>query len=177
MHTRIVCLLLAASTLGAQTSKPAAAKNAVGNDVRMLWRQSADYLAQSAAAMPESSYAFRPTASVRTFGQLIGHVAGSQYTFCATAMGVKAPAEDEIEKTRTTKGALIEALTQSTAYCEKAYAQADAAAGATVDVFGSPGTKRYALMLNATHNFEHYGNVVTYLRMNGLVPPSSQRGQ
>jgi uncharacterized damage-inducible protein DinB len=175
MFTRALCLLLAASSLGAQATKSAAApESPVGNDVRALWLQSADYLARAAAAVPESTYSFRPTPAVRTFGQLIGHVAGSQYAFCATAMGQKAPAEDEIEKTRTTKGALIEALTQSTAYCQKAYAQSDVAIGATVDVFGSPATKRYALILNATHNYEHYGNVVTYMRMNGLVPPSSQ---
>lgn len=176
MFIRALCLLLAASTLGAQSSTSAAAgENPVGNDVRAMWLQSADYLARAAAAMPESTYAFRPTSSVRTFGQLIGHVAGTQYTICATALGDKAPAEDEIEKTRTAKAALVEALTQSTAYCQRAYAQSDAAVGASVDLFGSPGTRRKALILNATHNFEHYGNVVTYMRMQGMVPPSSQQ--
>jgi uncharacterized damage-inducible protein DinB len=144
------------------------------DDLRSMWLRSADYLAKSAAAVPESSYTFRPTASVRTFGQIIGHVAGSQYAICAMALGDKAPAEDEIERTRTTKGALIEALTQSTAYCQKAYAQSDAAVSATTDVFGSPGSRRSALLLNATHDFEHYGNVITYMRMLGMVPPSSQ---
>jgi uncharacterized damage-inducible protein DinB len=174
MIARALCLLGVASALGAQT--PARAENPVLNDVRASWLQAADYLAKSAAAVPESSYTYRPTASVRTFGQIIGHVAGSQYAICAMALGDKAPAEDEIEKTRTTKGALLEALTQSTAYCQKDYAQSDAAVRAETKVFDSPGSRLSALMLNTTHDYEHYGNVITYMRMLGMVPPSS-RGQ
>jgi uncharacterized damage-inducible protein DinB len=173
MITRAICLLAIASTLGAQA--PAArAENPVVGDLRDMWLRSADYLTRAAAAVPESSYTYRPVATVRTFGQIIGHVAGSQYAICAMALGEKAPAEDEIEKTRTTKSALIEALTQSTQYCQKAYTQSDAAVGATTDVFGSPGSRRSALLLNTTHDFEHYGNVITYMRALGMVPPSSQ---
>jgi len=172
MIIRVLSLVCLASTLGAQTvTRPA---SPVVDDLRAMWLRSADLLAKSAAAVPESSYAYRPVQTVRTFGQIIGHVAGSQYAICAMALGEKAPAEDEIEKTHTTKGALIEALTQSTAYCQKAYAQSDAAVGGTTDVFGSPGSRRSALVLNATHDFEHYGNVVTYMRALGMVPPSSQ---
>jgi uncharacterized damage-inducible protein DinB len=170
----LCCLFLAASTLGAQSSKAAATENPVSNDIRALWRQSANYLARSAAAVPESSYTFKPTAAVRSFGAIIGHVAGTQYLLCAVALGQKAPAEDEIEKTRTTKASLIEALNQSTETCQKAYAQSDAQLNGAAEVFGSPGTRRSALMLNATHNFEHYGNIITYMRVMGMVPPSSQ---
>jgi uncharacterized damage-inducible protein DinB len=173
MIIRALCLLCVASTLSAQA--PAArAENPVVNDLRSTWLRSTDYLARAAAAVPDSSYTYRPVPTVRTFGQIIGHVAGSQYAICAMALGDKAPAEDEIEKTRTTKGALIEALTQSTQYCQKAFAQSDAAVGATADVFGSPGSRRSALLLNATHNYEHYGNIITYMRALGMVPPSSQ---
>jgi uncharacterized damage-inducible protein DinB len=173
MIARALCLLLVASSLEAQASA-ARAENPVVRDVRGMWQQTADYLARSAAAVPESSYTFRPSPSVRTFGQIIGHVAGSQYAICAMALGDKAPAEDEIEKTRTAKGALIEALTQSTAYCQKAYAQSDAAVLTATKVFDDPGSRLSALLLNASHDAEHYGNIVTYMRVLGLVPPSSQ---
>jgi len=169
----LCCLLLVATALGAQ-SPNAAAENPVGNDIRALWRQSTNLLARSAAAVPESSYKFKPTPAVRSFGAIIGHVAGTQYLLCAVALGQKAPAEDEIEKTRSTKGSLIEALNQSTETCQKAYAQSDAELNGAVEVFGSPGTRRSALMLNSTHNYEHYGNLITYMRMLGMVPPSSQ---
>ena len=173
MIARALCLLLVASTLEAQAAT-ARAQNPVVHDVRALWLQSADYLVKSAAAVPESSYTFRPSPSVRTFGQIIGHVAGSQYAICAMALGEKAPAEDAIETTRTTKGALIEALTQSTAYCQRAYAQSDAAVVKPTKVFDEPGSRLSALLLNASHDSEHYGNLVTYMRVLGMVPPSSQ---
>jgi uncharacterized damage-inducible protein DinB len=167
------CLLLLAGTVGAQSPATASAPSVMG-DVRQLWRQGASYVERSATAMPDSSFAFRPTASVRTFGQLIGHVAGTQNMICAIALGEKVPAEDAIEKTATTKAALLQALKESSEYCARAYAMSDASVGGMVDMFGSKWTKRGALMLNATHNFEHYGNIITYMRMNGLTPPSSQ---
>lgn len=175
MITRTLALLLLASSLGAQApAKKSSAANSVVGDIRQYWMQSSGYLQRAAEAVPESTYAFRPTPAVRTFGQLIGHVAGSQYAICAMALGVKAPAEDDIEKSRTTKASLVQALKESNAYCAKAYAQSDAAASAMTTVFDSPATRRSALVLNATHDAEHYGNVITYMRINGMVPPSSQ---
>jgi len=169
----VFCLLMLAGTLGAQTAAKASAPSVMG-DLRQLWRQGTDYVGRSAAAVPDSAFAFRPTASVRTFGQIIGHVAGTQNMICAIALGEKVPAEDAIEKTATTKAALVQALKESNTYCARAYAMPDAAVGGMVDLFGSKATKRSALMLNATHNFEHYGNIITYMRMQGMVPPSSQ---
>ena len=81
-------------------------------------------------------------------------------------------AEDAV-KART-KQELIDALKKSNADCDKAYAQTDAATGAQVDIFGEQHSRLYALIMNATHDGEHYGNLVTYLRMNGMVPPSSK---
>ena len=65
-------------------------------------------------------------------------------------------------------------MKSSNAYCAKAYAQTDAASAATVDLFGAPHSRLFTLLENATHDNEHYGNLVTYLRMNNLVPPSSK---
>jgi uncharacterized damage-inducible protein DinB len=112
---------------------------------------------------------------VRSFGQLIGHVAGAQYLICAAAMGEPAGAEDDIEKSRTAKADLVAALKASTEYCARAYQQTDASAQQATKLFGQQQTRLYALTLNATHNAEHYGNLVTYLRINGMVPPSSRQ--
>ena len=175
MITRALCLLLLAGSLGAQApAKKSVAPTTVMGDLRKLWQESTDYLVRSAAAMPESTYAFQPTPAVRTFGQLIGHVAGTQNTLCALALGEKAPAEDEIEKSHTTKASLVQALKESNDSCVRAYAQGDAAVGRQTVAFGERQSRRAVLMLNTTHNFEHYGNVITYMRMNGMVPPSSQ---
>ena len=139
-----------------------------------LWEQVTNYIAQSADDMPEATYAYRPTPEVRTFGQLIGHLAGAQNSFCASALGEKVPNEDEIEKTHTTKASLAQAFRESNTYCARAYAQSDAVAGAPADFFGQPQTRLYILLENLAHDNEHYGNIVTYLRLNGIVPPSSR---
>ncbi|MEP6992005.1 MAG: DinB family protein [bacterium] len=141
-------------------------------DIRAHWRIQSGYVLQSAMDVPEDKYGYKPTSAVRSFGELFAHVAGSQAMFCAIALGEPAPAEDAVKA--TSKAALIEALKQSNAYCDRAYAQTDAAAMAMVDVFGEQHTRLYALMMNATHDGEHYGNLITYLRMNGMVPPSSR---
>lgn len=160
-------------------SSPALAQKAPAADagvaaIRAQWEAQSGYLLRAAEQVTESDYAFRPVATVRTFGQLIGHVAGSQNAICAMALGEPEKAEDDIEKSMTTKAQLVAALRASSEYCRRAYAQTDAAAAAEATVFGDKSTRIAALALNAVHDGEHYGNVVTYLRIKGMVPPSSQ---
>lgn len=168
-------LSLAAAPVAAQDSAPAPGANPHVGAVRALWQQMTDYITASAEQAPDSLYAYQPTPEVRTFGQLIGHVAGAQYMFCAAALGDSARAEDDIEKSRTTKAELVQALKESTDYCNRAYAQTDAATLQPLNLFGAERNRFFALTINATHNAEHYGNLVTYMRSNGMVPPSSQR--
>jgi hypothetical protein len=94
--------------------------------------------------------------------------------FCAIALGVKPPAEDAVEKSAKTKAALVQALKESNDYCARAYNQTDAAAAASVELFGAQRSRLYTLLENATHDSEHYGNIVTYMRLNKMVPPSSR---
>lgn len=170
---RILCLALlaVAAPLGAQSVPgPVATSNAV-------WSSAIGYIIKSAEQTPESLYSYKPTPEVRSFGQLIGHVAGAQYVFCAAVLGDKAPGEGDIEKTKTSKADLVAAIRASTEYCKKAYKVTNATAQQKTKLFGSDQTKLHVLMSNATHDAEHYGNIVTYLRMNHIVPPSSQPGQ
>lgn len=130
----------------------------------------------AAEEWPEADYGYKPVATVRSFGELVAHVAGTQDMICAAALGEPASAEDAVEKTATTKDAIVAALKASTEHCAKAYAMTDAQGVDSVSLFGGTYTKLGALALNAVHDGEHYGNVVTYMRMKGMVPPSS-RGQ
>ena len=141
---------------------------------RDQWKAMTTYIARAADQMSEADFAFRPVASVRTFGQMVGHVAGSQRMYCAVALGEKPPAENAVEKSATTKAALVQAMKETTSYCERAYAQSDAQAAAAATVFGQKTTRLGVLVQNAAHNAEHYGNIVTYMRIKGKVPPSSQ---
>lgn len=172
-----VIAIAAASPLAAQAgvAAPVPADHAVAS-ARNPWRQISGWILQAAKDMPADKFTYKPTPEVRSFGQLVAHVAGSQYMFCAAALGEKARAEDDVEKTKTAKADIVAAMQGSNEYCARAYAVNDAATTAPVSLFGMTMTGLGALVMNATHDGEHYGNIVTYLRLNGMVPPSS-RGQ
>ena len=133
-------------------------------------------LLRAAEKMPEENYSFKPVDSVRTYGQIIGHLADAQYLFCSTASGDKNPGLN-IEKTKTSKADLIAALKEGFAYCDKVYdSMTDATATQMVKFFGNDAPKHALLSLNVGHNMEHYGNLVTYMRIKGIVPPTSEQG-
>jgi len=143
-------------------------------EARALWKGNIGYVTQAAEELSDSLYAYRPTPEVRSFGELFAHIAGSQFMYCAMALGDKIPGEGDVEKTAKGKAAILAALKQSNAYCEKAYTQADDNVRPMIDVFGQQHSRFYTLIANASHDGEHYGNIVTYMRLNKMVPPSSR---
>ena len=148
--------------------------NPISADLKSVWTQIKGYVAKSAEKMPEDQYSFKPTPEVRSYGQLIGHIADAQYMICGAAKGEQKMLG--VEKSKTTKAELIAALAESTAYCDAVYdALTDASGAETVKLFGRERTRMGALQLNIAHDYEHYGNLATYMRMKGLVPPSSER--
>jgi uncharacterized damage-inducible protein DinB len=152
--------------------------NPIASSVRRAWDGAKRNLTRSAELMPEADYNFRPVDTVRTFGQILAHVAGANYVFCSAAKGEKSPhAEEAFEKSATTRAQIIKALNDSIAYCDSAYAALDdRRAAETVDLaFGmGKGARALPLIQNTGHLQEHYGNLVTYFRVKGMVPPSSQ---
>jgi uncharacterized damage-inducible protein DinB len=165
----IVILGLSACTLSAQ-----APQNPIAGGQKFMYTMVKGNILKSAEKMPEANYSFNPTPEVRSFGQLIGHVADSQYQFCSAASGKPNPAPG-VEKSKTAKADLIKALNDAFAFCDAAYdGFTDAQAAVTVKFFGSDQATTTVLSFNTAHNFEHYGNIVTYLRMKGIVPPSSE---
>ena len=166
--------ILAAAAVPVIVSSAAAQSLSATAEARTLWKSVIGNLNQAADELPESLYAYRPTPDVRTVGELFAHIAGSQKMYCALALGEKAPDEGDVEKTATTKTAIVAALKESNTYCERAYAQPDDKVKAPVDIFGEQHPRYYALIANASHDGEHYGNIVTYMRLNKLVPPSSR---
>jgi len=137
-------------------------------------------LADAAEAMPAGEYAFKPTPQVRSFAELVGHVVNANFFFCAQAKGETSPATTNYEKA-TGKAVLVKGMNDALAYCDGAYAATtDANFQQMVKVLGPSGgeTARGAmLMFNTTHNNEHYGNIVVYMRLKGHVPPSTARAQ
>ena len=174
---RILFTLLLAATVTAIPSAQSA--NPISDAIRSQWASAKRNMQQSAEMMPQEHYDYRPVDGVRNFGEILAHVAGASYVFCAAAKGEKTPyEEDHFEKTATTRPAIIKATADAIAYCDGAYtALTDASAGQMVKApFGSAQTQRVAVLVgNVGHFNEHYGNLVTYFRINGLVPPSSRR--
>ncbi len=141
---------------------------------KMVQKQASAWIERAAEKMPEEEYAFKPDPAVRSFGQILGHVADANYAFCSGVIGGSSPSTG-IEKTKTTKAELRVALRDAFAYCNRAYdALTDASANETVKAFGQERNKLGVLWFNASHNLEHYGNLVVYMRMKGIVPPSSE---
>jgi uncharacterized damage-inducible protein DinB len=170
---RIVAVAVFAYGFVVQAQAPA---NPVSDSIRAGWNTAKRNMLGSAKVMPPDKYTFKPVESVRTFGQMLAHVAGANFVFCAAAKGEKSPhAEEAFEKSATTAAAITKALQDSIAYCDAAYTSlTDATAGQIVNgAFGGKDSRAGILMGNTGHNNEHYGNLVTYLRINGLVPPSS----
>jgi uncharacterized damage-inducible protein DinB len=163
--------------LACLTATPLAAQTpgdyALGG-VRGQWKSTVENITRAAEEMTETEFNFRPVATVRSFGEIVAHVAGAQNSICAAALGDKVPAEDAVEKSATTKAAILAALKQSTEYCGKAYQLTTTRFNEGVDLFGSKTTRFGALSLNLMHVAEHYGNLVTYMRMSGKVPPTSK---
>jgi uncharacterized damage-inducible protein DinB len=178
----LLCLVVPAKGILAQ-EKPAQEKpTATVENPLSTWNKYAyarvkDILQRSAEKMPEENYSFKPVDSVRNYGQIIGHLADAQYLFCSVALGEKNPGLD-IEHTKTTKADLIVALNTAFAYCDKAYnTMTDATAVQTIKLFGNDAPRLSALTVNNMHEMEHYGNLATYMRIKGIVPPSSEQQQ
>lgn len=140
---------------------------------KMMYAGLKKILARTAEKMPEENYAYKPTEAVRSFGQIVGHIADSNYLFCSVALGEKNPAP-RIEKTKSSKADLVAALNDAFAYCDKAYdGMTDASAVQLVKVMGRDMPKLGVLNINTAHSTEHYGNLVTYMRLKSVIPPTS----
>jgi uncharacterized damage-inducible protein DinB len=175
----VLCLAVPAGLVLAQEKTPqekpmASQANPLSAWNKLAYARVKGILLKSAEKMPEENYAFKPVDTVRSYGQIVGHVADAQYLFCSLALGEKNPAPD-IEHTKTSKADLIAALNTAFAYCDKAYdGLTDASAVQTIKLFGGDAPRLSALTVNNMHDLEHYGNLTTYMRMKNIVPPSSE---
>lgn len=148
--------VLAALALIAAGVQPPSA-NPLTDGARLHYGIIKGYVTRAAAKMPESTYAFRPSPEVRTFAQLVGHLADANYRLCSIIAAHDPPLDAGIERSKTAKGDLVKALAESFTYCDDAYA-----------AMSDDGA------FHTAHAFEHYGNIVTYMRLKGIVPPSSE---
>jgi uncharacterized damage-inducible protein DinB len=195
------------ANLPVNAQAPAAAAQATPDPIATALRTGFDgisrNLSESATKMPEENFAFKPTPDVRSFGEILGHVANSHYSYCSRVKGEPNPNKQNFEQVKA-KADMVKALNDSIDYCKAVYASmtdakigqpatptvAAPAAPTGLRVDGDPAAQApkpaapprpmvpfNTLMGNLTHDWEHYGNLVTYLRLKGLVPPSTERAQ
>lgn len=117
------------------------------------------WVTKAAALVPADKYSYKPTSTVRSYGQIIAHIADSYLYYCGRATKRDTQWSDEIEKASTEKAALVPKLAQAVQSCNAAYAAGNGDVG--------------QLMANVAHTNLHYGNLITYIRMLGMTPPSS----
>lgn len=176
MESRVLMVLVGALLPSAAVAQMPMSHGGGAASVTPLYEAVKGWLTKAADQMPEANYSFKPTPEVRSFGQIIGHVANSQYFFCSAVKGEANPSKADFEKT-TAKADLVKALKDSFTYCDGAHQINDMKATEEITLMGTmKGSRLWGLTFNTAHDFEHYGNVVTYLRLKGLVPPSSQQG-
>ena len=127
--------------------------------VRKGFQEVSGWVSKSADMVPAEKYNYKPVETVRTFGQLIGHITDSLNYFCAHGAGNKVQWADPAEKGTTDKATLVPKLKEAVDKCNA--------------VYGSDPAQFKPLMENIAHTNLHYGNLITYLRMMGMKPPSS----
>ena len=174
MRWPIVLFLVTSAAWAQSGSAPATPSNPLVASSKVFYTNAKQDILRSADKLPEDKYAFKPTDGVRTFGQLLAHVADGQYEFCGAAAGKRD--NKNIEQTAKTKADIETALKAAFAYCDAIYADmTDAKATEMIPAFGGAKLSRLSLLdFNVSHTMEHYGNLVTYMRIEGVVPPSSE---
>jgi uncharacterized damage-inducible protein DinB len=173
MTSLLIAIMLATPAEVPQASSAASTIGSVkvGHDTVKGW------LLKAADQLSEENYAFKPTKDVRSAGEIFGHIADANFMICGSVSGQKAPMSG-VEKSKKTKADLRAALDESFKFCDAAFASVtDANANEAIKFF-IPGThtRLGVLAFNNAHEFEHYGNIVTYMRLKGLVPPSTAGG-
>jgi uncharacterized damage-inducible protein DinB len=180
-----ICLMVLAAAVpaSAQTSDAGfgdALSTSLASVVRSMHASIRRNIAEAAEKMPPADYAFKPTPEVRSFAQLVGHLVNTNRLFCARAAAQPFSFSTNYEGVAD-KAALVKALNESLAGCDAVVAATtDANVNQVITIpaprgGGTEATRGSMLIFNTTHNNEHYGNLVVYLRLKGIVPPSTAR--
>jgi hypothetical protein len=131
---------------------------------------------KAAEEMPVESYSFKPVPDIRTFARVVNHVTETQMHVCGAVNHTAADALVKVPAETADKAAIVEALKASFAECDKAYASAtDANVGEMIDLGKGKRSRIGLLWGNVAHDNEQYATLALYLRLKGLVPPSSEK--
>lgn len=171
---RNICIGLLLAAFGFTTPAQAQPNTFAGSLVK-LHAGVAQNIVEAAEKMSEADFAFTPNKDVRTFGGFVGHIANAAYFYCASATGKPSPNKENFEKA-TSKAVIVAGIKSAVAFCSEVYkAQTDASLTEVIQVGQARQARGENLVQNISHMNEHYGNLVTYMRLKGIVPPSTER--
>lgn len=173
--------LVCAAPLRAQTADT----NVYTGEAHQQYQYIQTLILRAAEKVGEDLYSFKPTPAVRSLGGVIGHIADANMLLCGAASGkatdfdkiVKDLSLVQIHEKKTAKAELIAALKESSAYCDSVFAKLNDTSGREpVAWFGNQKMAKLMMLATCTsHAWEHYGNLVTYMRLKDIVPPSSEQ--
>lgn len=170
----IKLILLATAIVAAPAVSLAQNANPLTANAKVQFGALTGFVIRSAEKVPDDLYSFRATPEVRSMAELFGHVADALFSMCSTAGGAKPP-RTGIEKAVKAKPELIAALKEGVSYCNTVFDDMNDQKGAEAVPFVFGPTPRLSVLYFAvTHTYEHYGNLVTYMRLKNIVPPSSE---
>ena len=174
MNRRGAMVFLILLLIGMAGVRDGAAANGISDEVRAHWKSTRNIMLTIAAAVPEDKYDFKPTPEVRSFRDQFVHIVEENYFFMGFVSGQR---NAKPAVTPKTKAEIIKALTDSYDFGAKALAGLnDSNAMEIIPVMGNRQGPRWSMaLMNIVDNMDHYGNLVVYMRLNGITPPSSQR--
>lgn len=143
--------------------------NPMSAELKAAYNSVKNNLLKSAEKMPDENYSFKPTPEIRSFAEVLDHAASAQMHACSAVLGEKAPSGEA-----TTKADVLAALNAAFAECDKAYdALTDANAAEMIKTPRGERSRLGALAGNIAHDNEQYGILSVYMRLKGVLPPSS----
>jgi uncharacterized damage-inducible protein DinB len=173
-NTKLVVACLGTAALLVSSAASAQSTNPLSANAKGQFTAISGFVTRSAEKIPDNLYSFRATPEVRTIAQLFGHIADAYFAMCSAAAGSKPP-QSGIENSATTRAALMKALTDGVAYCQSVMdGMTDQKGTEAVPFVFGPTPRLGILFFVTTHTYEHYGNLVTYMRLNKILPPSSE---
>jgi len=191
----IACAVLAAASLSVSLSaqtppaqqppQPPPPLPGLVTEVKTIYTNIHNFITKSVEQFPADKLTWQPTPAVRSWARLVGHITDYNNGACYLLAGettrparVDTADTQESAANKLSKDDLLKGYTESVERCNKAFAAVTEANMAERAGPTSARSKIGALIYNTSHTNEHYGNIVTYMRLNNLVPPSSApRGQ
>ena len=164
----LAAAVVSAYPLSAQKADPFSA------EIKQMYDHVKNNLTNMVRKMPEEDYNFKPTAETRSFAQIVAHVADAQARTCSAVNGAPKSLN---AASKSTKADLVAALNESFSLCDQAFGSLNDANA--LETFTLPQGQHHSkagllMMAVVSHSNEEYGYMTVYLRLKGIVPPSSE---